>query len=250
MKRYLFVFIIVFFYTNFFAQKWNREIICSTDTLMVEPHVSIKYNPNSLDSLAKAPYRIVRCMTRSNVGFRFEFGVSKYYCGEEMKSWIGQHAGPNFNFILSIDKLNVGLRFKPWTVDPKKEMEFNGHALPLTARINPIKIDYYVGYSLDFNRLISLEPYVGYNRSSFNVINEDELNQKFHFNKTGGLILGATLNKYFKVKDYEYIALFGSAGYGFVNYAKVHPDLDNGYFEWNLGIAYKGFLTKIFNKRV
>ena len=38
-------------------------------------------------------------------------------------------------------------------------------------------------FSVDFEKLISLEPYAGYNRTSFRVINEDELNQEFTFNK-------------------------------------------------------------------
>jgi hypothetical protein len=179
-----------------------------------------------------------------------DFAVSSYYYGDKTTSWIGQHGGPNFNFILVVDKLNFGFRFKPWTIDPKKEMDFSGLTLPTSAKLNNIRLDYYAGYSLDFEKLISLEPYIGYNRTSFLVINEDKLNQEFSFNKTGGLIIGTTLNKYFKLKDYGYISIFGTVGYGFVDYKKVHSDLDNGYFEWNLGVAAKSFKIKRFNKRV
>jgi len=232
------------------GQKWNPETICSSDTLIVEPYRPMKYNPENTEALTQKPYKIVECKTRSDIGFRFEIAVSNYYYGEKTTSWIGQHGGPNFNFILVVDKLNFGFRFKPWSVEPKKELDFNGQTLPTTATLNVIKLDYYLGYSFDFKKLISVEPYVGYNRSSFVVINEDELNQKFTFDKTGGPIVGATLNKYFKLKEYEYLSVIGTAGYGFVNYEKVHSALDNGYFEWNLGIAYKGFATKRFNKRV
>lgn len=232
------------------GQKWDPEIICSSDTLIVEPYRSMKYNPENIEALIQKPYKIVECRTRSDIGYRFEIAVSNYYYGEKTTSWIGQHGGPNFNFILVVDKLNFGFRFKPWTIEPKKELDFNGRTLPATAKLNVIKLDYYLGYSFDFKKLISVEPYVGYNRSSFNVINEDELNQKFTFDKTGGPIVGATVNKYFKLKEYEYLSVIGTAGYGFVNYEKVHSALDNGYFEWNLGIAYKGFATKRFNKRV
>ncbi len=251
MKRLVLIITsIILIWSTSSGQKWNPETICSTDTLIVEPYVSMKYNPQKPDSLNQEPYKIVQCRTRSNIGFQIDVAVSEYYYGDKTTSWIGQHGGPNFNFILVVDKLNFGIRFKPWTIDPKKEMDFNGQILPSTARLNNIKLDYYVGYSVDFEKLISIEPYVGYNRTSFFVINEDELNQKFSFNKTGGLITGMSFNKYFKLKDYEYISVFGTVGYGFVNYEKVHPDLDNGYFEWNLGIAYKGFGTKWFNKRV
>ena len=233
-----------------FGQKWTPEVICSTNTLTVEPYISMKYNPEKIDTTNQDPYKIIQCQTRSKVGLRMDIAVSSYYYGNKTESWIGQHGGPNFNFILVVDKLNFGFRFKPWTIDPKKEMEFKGQPLPTTAKLNNIRLDYYIGYSLDFEKLISLEPYVGYNWTSFYVINEDELNQEFSFNKTGGLIIGTTLNKYFKLKDYGYISLFGTVGYGFVNYEKVHPDLDNGYFEWNLGIAVKSFGIKRFNKRV
>ena len=250
MKAILLTLIVVVFSNIAFGQKWNKETICSSDTLIVRPHMSMKYTPKNLDTLNKEPYKIIQCRTRSNVGFRFEIGISNYYYGEQTTSWLGQHGGPNFNFILTIDKLNFGFRFKPWTIDPKKEMDFNGQIVPTTAKLNSIKLDYYVGYSLDFEKLISLEPYIGYNHSSFIVINEDELSQKFSFKETSGLIIGITLNKYFKIKEYEYVSVFGTGGYGFVNYNKVHSDLDNGYFEWNLGIAYKGFFTKRFNKRI
>jgi hypothetical protein len=249
-RIFLIITTIIFSSITVSGQKWNPEIICSSDTLIVEPYLSMKYNPEKTDSLNQKPYKIVQCITRSNIGFRFDIAVSSYYYGEKTTSWIGQHGGPNFNFILVVDKLNFGFRFKPWTIDPKKEMDFNGQTLPTTAKLNSIKLDYYAGYSFDFEKLISVEPYIGYNCSSFIVINEDELNQKFTFDKTGGLIIGTTLNKYFKIKEYEYLSVFGTVGYGFVNYGKVHSDLDNGYFEWNLGIAYKGFATKRFNKKV
>ena len=250
MRRVILTFIIVLISNIVFGQKWNKEIICSSDTLTVEPYIPMRYTPKNLDTLNKEPYKVIQCRTRSNIGFRFEIGISNYYYRKQTTSWIGQHGGPNFNLILTIDKLNFGFRFKPWTITPKKEMDFNGQILPTTAKLNSIKLDYYIGYSLDFEKLISIEPYIGYNQSSFIVINEDELNQNFSFNKSGGLIIGATINKYFKIKEYEYISIFGTIGYGFINYNKIHSDLDNGCFEWNLGIAYKGFFTKRFNRKV
>jgi len=251
MKQAFFVFTLVILTNSLsFGQKWIPEVICSTDTLTIEPYISMKYIPDKMDTVNQESYKIVQCRTRSKVGFRMDIAASNYYYGDKTTSWIGQHGGPNFNFIFVVDKLNFGFRFKPWTIDPKKEMDFNGQTLPTTAKLNNIRLDYYIGYSLDFDKLISLEPYAGYNRTSFLVINEDELNQEFVINKTGGLIIGATLNKYFKLKDYGYISIFGTVGYGFVDYQKVHPDLDNGYVEWNLGVAVKSFGIKRFNKKV
>jgi len=251
MKRFVLIITsAILIHSTAFGQKWNPEIICSSDTLTVEPYVSMKHYPGNVDRSNPEPYKIVQCQTRSQAGFRMDIAVSNYYYGDKTTSWIGQHGGPDFNFILVVNTLNFGFRFKPWTIDPKKEMLFNGQVLPTTAKLNNVRIDYYAGYSLDFEKLISVEPYVGYNQTSFLVINEDELKQAFSLEKTGGLIVGATLNKYFRLKNYRYLAVFGTAGYGFVDYKKVHPDLDNGYFEWNLGVAVKAFGTKRFNRRI
>jgi len=233
-----------------FGQKWIPEVICSDDTIMVETAVSMKQPGDTTGGNSREPFPVVVCSTRSNIGLRVEVAVSSYHYGDKTASWIGQHGGPNFNFILMVKKFNFGFRFKPWTIDPQNEMSFNEQTLPKTAELNNIRLDYYVGYSIDFEKLISVEPYVGYNRTSFHVINEDEINQEFSFNKTGGLIVGTSLNKYFKIGEHEYFSVFGTVGYGFVDYQKVHPDLDNGYFEWNIGIAYKGFGRKRFAQRV
>jgi hypothetical protein len=250
MLRNLLMGIVVLTSINGYCQKRTAEVICSTDTMVIDPSLRMGHYIKKLDSTNIKPYKVVQCQTLSKVGFRFELGVSNYNYEKRTSNWLGQHSGPSFNFILAVDNLSFGIRFKPWTINPKKEMEFNGVTVPKIAELNTIKIDYYAGYSFDFNRLISLEPYIGYNRSSFLVINQDELKQDFSFAKTGGMLLGSTLNKYFKVKDFSYISLFGSLGYSFVNFEKVHPELDNGYLDWTIGIAYKGFLPKRFNRIV
>ncbi|MFW5850790.1 MAG: hypothetical protein ACOCWB_01050 [Bacteroidota bacterium] len=46
MKRFFFVIISTILITTIsFGQKWTHEVICSTDTLTVEPYISMKYNP-------------------------------------------------------------------------------------------------------------------------------------------------------------------------------------------------------------
>lgn len=251
MKRaFLLIAAIIMNCTIVFAQKWIPETICSSDTFIVEPSYRMYVNNEKINSTNQLPYKIVQCRTRSNIGVRFEIAVSNYYYGEKTTNWLGQHGGPNFNLAFAIDQFNLGLRFKPWTVAPQKELNFNGQILPTSASLNPVKIDFYLGYSIDFEKLISIEPYLGFNRSSFVVINENELNQKYSFKKTGGPIVGTTFNKYIRIKEYNYLSIFGTVGYGFVNFEKVNAELDNGYFEWNLGLASKGFFTKIFSKKV
>ena len=233
-----------------FGQKFDKEIICSTDTLVVFPIVSMKQPIEHSESEEKESYKIVKCRTCTNFGYQIEIGFSKYYYGEKTYSWIGNHGGPDFGLSLFIYNINLGARFKPWTTNPKKEMIFNGQVIPTTIKFNPTKIDYYIGYSINLEKLWSVQPYFGYNRSSFEILEADEIYKNFEFDKTGGIIFGVTTNKYFKMKDYEFLSIFSSIGYGLIDFEKIHPDLDNNYFEWTIGIAYKGFAIRRFNKKI
>jgi hypothetical protein len=227
------------------GQKYDGETICFGDTVSVHSHQSMR---NIIDS--NYSYKVITCRKQSIVGMRFEIGVSKYYYNTKMAEWIGNHGGPNFNLILTIDKFNVGIRFKPWTVNPKTGLVFNNDTLPGYAKLNPVKIDYYLGYSFDFRHNLSVEPYVGFSNTRFSVINEDVLKKTFTIPKAKGFIAGVTGNKYFKIKNHEYVSVFAGVGYAFVDYRKVNKNLDMGYFEWTVGIAYKGFLEKQFLKKV
>jgi len=246
MKRIIFnALFLVILTSNCFSQKQTKDTICLSDTLTIMPFRSMKLSKDSASS-----YKAIKCETTTNVGMRFEVGISKYYYNDKTQEWLGNHGGPNFNLILTLNKLNFGLRFKPWTVNPKTELSFDNIILPRYASLNPVKIDYYAGYSIDLNHKISIEPYLGFSKTIFYVINEVELQQTYSIPKANGLISGATFNKYFKINNSEYIALFTNIGYSFVDYKKTNQNLGIGYFEWTIGIAYKGFFKKQFLKKI
>ena len=224
------------------------EIFCSLDTMLVKPVNEFRHiQKASIDSFE--PYKAVWCEKRSKFGARIEIGISSYYYTQKTRNWLGNHGGPNFNFILTYDKFNFGFRFKPWTVNPGEELLFDNSLLPKYADLNPIKLDFYIGYSFDFKH-ISLEPYLGLSRNIFTVINEGELQETFSIPSVTGFINGVTVNKYFRIKKYEYISVFANVGYSIVDYTKVHNTLGKNYFEWSLGIAYKGFFTKKFMQKI
>ncbi len=234
-----------------YGQRYEREVRCS-DTLTVyledSPKTELTSRPNTTKT--NRPYRIVECQKRSLVGVRIDLGVSKYYYNEPTKNWIGNHAGPNFGIGLVLGGFTLGARFKPGTVKPLEELKFDDVILLLNAEVNPRKVEYYVGVSIDLPVLISLEPYVGYSRAQFLVINEDEIKQTYSLPKVGGLIAGLTINKYFAFDRHRYIAVFASGGFATTDFSVVHRKLDKGYLEWSAGVSYKGFFTKRFSKRV
>lgn len=90
----------------------------------------------------RQPYKAVNCLVPTKLALRFDVGVAGYYYRGETKDWLGDFYGPNFGMSLSYNKISLGARFKPWTLNPRKELSFNDTNLPLTAKLNPIKIDY------------------------------------------------------------------------------------------------------------
>ena len=248
MRNIVFGLFFLLLSVNVFGQRTDNVIFCSLDTFLVKPiSENIRIRKTPVGSFT--PYKAVWCEKRSKFGTRFEFGVSRCHYNQKTRDWIGNHGTPNFNFILLYDKVNFGFRFKPWTVNPNEELSFHNKVLPKYAKLNPIKLDFYIGYSFDFTHL-SLEPYLGMTRNIFEVINEDELQETFSFPSITGFINGVTVNKYFRIKNYEYISVFASIGYSIVDYAKVHSALGKNYFEWSLGISYKIFYTERFIQKI
>jgi len=212
----------------------------------------LKQPSRSIKGIEDSAFRVktVKCTKRSNLGTRIEVGVSKYNYNNKTEQWLGNHLGPNFNLIFTINKFNLGIRFKPATVNTKTNLVFTNDTLPIYSKLNPIKLDYYLGYSFDFTHNISIEPYIGYSHTRFTIINENELKNKLSIPDVNGFISGVTGNKYFKLKGHNYVAIFASLGYAFVNYNNVNENLDRGYFELTIGIAYKGFLERQFLREV
>ena len=233
---------------NVWGQKIDNVVFCSLDTFLVKPAPEFRHIPKiTIDSFE--PYKAVWCEKSSKVGARIEIGISSFHYNQKTKDWLGNHGAPNFNFILVYDKFNLGFRFKPFTISPNKELMFDNKILPKYANLNPIKLDFYLGYSFDF-RHISIEPYLVLSRNIFTVINEDKLQETFAIPSVTGFINGITVNKYFRIKNYEYVSIFSNIGYSIVDYKKVHNALGNNYFEWSLGIAYKGFFTRKFIQKI
>lgn len=219
------------------AQQIDRTTICGTDTVTIREH--------------RGDFKAFVCQRGGDFGVRIELGYTSYHHSTHTQRWLGNYGGPNFGLILAYRKLNAGVRFKLATVNPRQNLVFNNDTLTALAKLNPARIDYFAGYSFDFKYNFSIEPYLGYSRNIFHVINEEELNTTYHIEPASGMIAGISVNKYFKLRKRDtFLAVFGNLGYATTQYQSTHPQLDKGYWEWTLGIAYKRFGEKEFYRRI
>lgn len=233
MKLIILIFLFPLCIINTFGQNLNWEKKCENDTIIISRRIVHLARTNS--------YKAIYCNKTSDFGLRFDIGASYYMYNKPTSNWLGNHYSLSVGFIFALRHFNFGFRFKPWTINPNTNLIFNNDTLTTTAKLNPIKLDYFVGYSIDFQKNISLEPYIGLSRNIFKVINEHELKKNFSIPETNGIITGISINKYFNIKEKKFISIFLNYGYSFVDFRKVNSELSRGYSEFTFGVAFKGF---------
>ena len=248
--KYLYAFFLLFTSVALNAQNWDTTSFCHPDTLTIEQPVTIKVITGKIGADTTYPYLALRCSTTARIGWRFDVGVCNYIYNGATADWLGNHGGPNFSPAFFFHNVTVGVRFKPWTITPQTDLEFDGVLLTDQANLNPIKVEYFAGYTINLFRNVTFEPYVGYSRNSFHVINEDELGQSYDLDLTPGLALGGTIHKYFKLDRTVFMAITLGGGYNTADFSKTHPSLGQGYSEWNVGVAFKGAATRNYLKWV
>jgi len=242
MKNCLFFLTIFLISPQLFGQAYERNTICKNDTIKVD-YVSLKRG-------VRIQYKAFECEKVSKLGIRVDIGFDHYKYNSKTRNWLGNHNGPLFGLTIAYENFNIGAKFKPATVNPKQDLDFNGETLTNEANLNPIKIDYDFSYSINFKHNFSIEPYVALTANSFTVINEDELGKNYIIDKVHGLTIGTSINKYFHLIDYQFISVFAKYGYGLTNFEKVNSSLGFGYSDFTIGVAYKGFIKQRFLKLI
>lgn len=177
--------------------------------------------------------------------------MSQYYNNQSTKEWMGNYKSGNIGISIPYQDFSIGIRFfKMASVHPKKELMFNNSPLPKTKILNPVKVDYFASYSINFKPNISIEPFLGVTGNYFHVINQDDPSATYSLSRVFGLNSGFVVNKYFRIREFEFVSAFAGLNYSTTNFNKIHPSLGRGYAEWNIGIAYKGFGKSLYYKRV
>jgi hypothetical protein len=242
MKNLIIILTILSLSKSVEAQNYDRDKKCETDTINVD-FVDRKFGTH-------IKYKAFKCTQVSKIGIRFDLAFNRYKYNSTTEKWLGNHNGGTLGIGIIYSNLTFSSEFKPATVIPKKELEFDGQLLTNEAKLNPIKIEYKLAYSINTKHNLALEPYLAYTRNSFIVINEEELNKQFEFSKIHSPTLGIAINKYFTIKDFQFLSAFFKFGYSMTNYQKLNYSLGKGYSDISFGISYKGFIKREFLEKI
>lgn len=220
------------------CQEYNRLAVCGSDTEQVR-YVSLRTGK-------LVNYQAFRCTQVSRWGIRPEIGRSSYIYTPPTDQWLGRYSGGSVAIYVAYGNFNLGARVAFTTITPQTELVIDGKPLTREALLNPIKVDYSAGYSLNLKYNFCLEPYVAITSNKFFVLNEDSLGKHYQIPQVLGFTAGIGLNKYFRLKEFQFLAVFVRYGHGFTDFRKVNSELGSGYSEWCFGIAYKVFAKKVF----
>lgn len=242
MRLLVIVVMIFLFNKNLSAQNYDRDKKCGTDTINID-YVGRKFGN-------QIKYQAFKCHQVSKLGVRVDLAYNHYNYNSNTKNWIGNHGGATFGIGLLYGDFTMSAEFKPSTVMPKSELTFNGQLLTTQAKLNPIKIEYKVAYSINTICNFTIEPYVAYTRNSFYVINQEQLNRQYQFDKIHSPTFGISINKYFRIKEFQFVSIFFKYGYSMTNYQKLNNSLGKGYNDISVGISYKGFIERVFLERI
>lgn len=202
----------------------------------------------SFAQISENKFRIDTNLVNPNPSYFF-FGIylgGEYYRYQEnTKNWLGDINAAHISLHLKFNKIGFGAAFKPSTNNPYQTLVFDGEPMTHYSKLNVINTEYFLTYSLDFPLGLSLEPTLGMNRVNFIVINEEELGQTFNLNSATGLLLGSKLQKYWQLQTNTgttfqedfFFSIFASFNHSWINFSRVHPRLNNNFYNWGFGIS-------------
>jgi hypothetical protein len=223
------------------AQQYDKTERCGTDTIHVKHHD--RYG-DMIDYLA------FQCSQAGPLGIRVEWGLGSATYRGTTQQWLGTHASMPLGLAFSYKNINLGVRGKPSLMEPRSDIVIDGQLLEKEMRVNPSKVDVYAGYTFNLGWNFSVEPYAGVTFHKWEVYDEEKFNKHFSLPNHTGLHAGATLNKYFRLRDVHFLGLFAGYSYGLVNYEKIHPSLESNYSEWMAGITFKAIEKRKYYKKI
>lgn len=130
---------------------------------------------------------------------------------------------------------------------PKKEIRFNNALFNQTDLFSSFNLNVALGYNCDFSKNWSADAKFGFNTTDFELIDSKYGNQKYESDILMGTLFGLGLNRYFKLKRYNYLVLRLGADYYSTDYTSINPQLGNSSMNYSLTIGYKGWFRKLIN---
>jgi hypothetical protein len=130
---------------------------------------------------------------------------------------------------------------------PNKVMVFDDVTVNTQHEFSSLNLNVALGYSYDFHKNWSTDIKIGFNSTSFEISNSNETNLIYESDLIMGAQIGLGLDRYIKLKRYNYIVIGLGLDYYTTDYSKISPHMKPSSLNYSLTIGYKGFFQKMID---
>jgi hypothetical protein len=183
--------------------------------------------------------------TVSNFGIQMSVGPTKYFYDNKTENYFGNHWDPHFKLAFYYKNIFLGFEFKPATVNPKDTLYFNTGNLFNEAKLNIIKTNIEIGYTINLPLNLAIEPFIGYLKTTFLVINESQINKNFNLKPCKGFTGGFIITKFIDFNSSgQYMIIYLNNNLNYSDYSNMNSYLGNYFYAIELGIGIKVWFGK------
>jgi hypothetical protein len=185
----------------------------------------------------------------SNFGLQFSVGRSFLFYDKNTRIYFGNEMNSAIKLSLFYSNFFLGGSFKPNRgplTDPSDTLHFDVGTEPRSGSLSYLKTELFCGYTIELPYNFSIEPMIGYLRTSFTGQDENGNDFESLSKKVGGLTFGFSINKYIKIRNIgDYLVIYLNNNVNYSGYNNYHSALGNSFYAVEIGIAAKGwFLNK------
>ena len=126
-------------------------------------------------------------------------------------------------------------------------MVFDNENVNTQHEFNSFNLNVALGYSYDFHKNWSTDIKVGFNTTNFEILNSKETNLVYESDYIMGTQIGLGLDRYIKLKRFNYIVLGLGIDYYTTDYSKISYNMKPSSLNYTLTIWYKGFFKRMVN---
>ena len=130
---------------------------------------------------------------------------------------------------------------------PNKIMVFDNTTVNTQHEFSSFNLNMALGYSYDFHKNWSTDIKIGFNITDFEILNSKETNLIYESDIITGAMIGLGVDRYFKLKRFNYIVIGLGIDYYKTDYSKISSEMKPTSLNYSLTIGYKGFFKKIID---
>lgn len=126
-----------------------------------------------------------------------------------------------------------------------KNMIFDNVSVNTQNEFSSFNLNMALGYSYDFHKNWSADIKLGFNTTNFEISNSNVTNLIYESDIIMGSQFGLGLDRYIKLKRFNFIVIGLGIDYYTTDYSKVSPNMKPSSLNYSLTIGYKGFFKKM-----